>query len=195
MEYCRVPQNYFFKNHKWNIFTKRCVFDISKIAIFWIVMSKIEWDFLGASKILLYCEGKKNCPNLFCSNFMSFCPIELIFTGWIGETWEFFRVPRNFDFKPTNGIFSQKGECPFFQKCSFLRVWCRKLSLNKIGFVDMSYIIDSGLNELYTTFPNIFSSISAESADLSHNPKNHFFKKKHLFLDRKSALEKSNLTQ
>ena len=126
--------------------------------------------------------GKKKGPNLFCSNFMSFCPIELIFIGWIGEAYKFFWVPRNFDFKPTNGIYSQKGEFPFFQKWLFWEVWCRKLSLNKIGFMNMSYIMESVLNGLYRTFPNIFSSISAESADLSHNPKNNFFKKKPFFL-------------
>ena len=48
--------------------------------------------------------------------------------------------------------------------------------------MDMSYIMESVLNGLYTTFPNIFSSVSAESADLSYNPKNHFSKKKHVFL-------------
>ena len=84
---------------------------------------------------------------------------------------------QKFQFLPTNGIFSQKGEFCFFQKWQFLGVWCRKLSLNKIGVMDMSYIMDSGQNGLYTTFPNIFSLISAESADLSHNQKNHFFKK------------------
>ena len=125
---------------------------------------------------------EKKGRKVFCSNFMSFCPIELIFIGWIGEVWEFFWVPRNFDFKPTNGIFSQKGEFCFFQKWSFLGVWCRKLSLNKIGFMDMSYIMESVQNGLYTTFPNIFSSISADPADLWHNPKNHFSKKNTVFL-------------
>ena len=48
--------------------------------------------------------------------------------------------------------------------------------------MDMSYIMDSGQNGLYTTFPNFFSSISAESADLSHNQKNHFSKKNAIFL-------------
>ena len=44
--------------------------------------------------------------------------------------------------------------------------------------MDMSYIMDSGQNRLYTTFPNIFSLLSADSADLSKNQKNHFSKKK-----------------
>ena len=44
--------------------------------------------------------------------------------------------------------------------------------------MDMSYIMDSGQNGLYTTFPNIFSLISADSADLSKSQKNHIFKKK-----------------
>ena len=54
--------------------------------------------------------------------------------------------------------------------------------------MDMSYIMDSGQNRLYTTFPNIFSLLSADPADLSHIQKNHFHEKSH-FLDRKSALE------
>ena len=47
--------------------------------------------------------------------------------------------------------------------------------------MDMSYIMDSGLNTQYTTFPNIFLLISAESADLSHNQKNHIFEKNAIF--------------
>ena len=43
--------------------------------------------------------------------------------------------------------------------------------------MDMSYIMDFGLNGLYTTFPNIFSLISADPADLSHIEKNHFLEK------------------
>ena len=52
--------------------------------------------------------------------------------------------------------------------------------------MDMSYIMDSGQNRVYTTFPNIFSLISADPADLSKNQKNHFSKK---IIDQKSALE------
>ena len=48
--------------------------------------------------------------------------------------------------------------------------------------MDMSYIMDSGSNRLYTTFPNIFSLISADPADLSKNQKNHFSKKLTVFL-------------
>ena len=64
----------------------------------------------------------------------------------------------------------------------FLEVWCRKLSLNKIGVMDVSYIMDSGQNRLYTTFPNIFLLLSADPADLSKIQKNHFSKKIHNFL-------------
>ena len=48
--------------------------------------------------------------------------------------------------------------------------------------MDMSYIMDSGQNRLYTTFPNIFSLLSADPADLSYIQKNHFSKKIHDFL-------------
>ena len=64
----------------------------------------------------------------------------------------------------------------------FFEVWCRKLSLNKIGVMDMSYIMDSGQNRLYTTFPNIFLLLSADPTDLSKIQKNHFSKKIHDFL-------------
>ena len=112
---------------------------------------------------------------------MSFSPIDFIFIGWIGYDGNFFWVLRNFDFKPANEIFSKKGDISLFEKVRFLGVWPRKLSLSKIGVMDMSYIMDSGSNSQYTTFPNIFSSISAKSVDLSHNQKNHFFWKNAFF--------------
>ena len=40
------------------------------------------------------------------------------------------------------------------------------------------HIMDSGQNYVYTTFPNFFSLISADSADLSKSQKNHIFEKK-----------------
>ena len=55
--------------------------------------------------------------------------------------------------------------------------------------MDVSYIMDSGQNRLYTTFPNFFSLISADPADLSNIEKNHFFEKIPTFLDRKCDLE------
>ena len=112
---------------------------------------------------------------------MSFSPIDFIFIGWIGYDGKFYWVLRNFEFKPTNEIFSKKGDLSFFQKCVFWGVWPRKSSFWKIGVMDMSYIMESGQNDQYTTFPNIFSLISAESADLSHNQKNHIFEKNGYF--------------
>ena len=126
-------------------------------------------------------RGNKNPRKVFCSNFMSFYPMELIFIGWVGDIWEFYWVLRNFEFWPANGIFSQKSKFAFFQKVLFWGVWCRKLSLSKIGVMDMSYIIENKSNRLKTTFPNIFSLISADPADLSKNQKNHFSKKNHDF--------------
>ena len=58
----------------------------------------------------------------------------------------------------------------------FLGVWCRKLNLNKIGVIDMSYIMDSDQSRVYTTFSNIISLIPADPADLSI--KKSFFQKK-----------------
>ena len=43
--------------------------------------------------------------------------------------------------------------------------------------MDVSYIMDSGHIRLYTTFPNFFSLISADPADLLNIEKNHFFEK------------------
>ena len=51
--------------------------------------------------------------------------------------------------------------------------------------MDMFYTMDFAENWLYTTFPNTFLLISAESADLLHNPKNHFFEKKTRFFGSK----------
>ena len=78
---------------------------------------------------------------------------------------------------PQMRYFQKKYELPFFQKWWFWGVRPRKLSLNKIGVMDMSYIMDSGQNRLYTTFPNIFSLLSADPADLSYIQKNHFHEK------------------
>ena len=96
-------------------------------------------DFSGW--VLRYCgRKKKNSTFWFCSHFMSFCPIYSIFIGWIAEIWEFFWVPRNFDFKPTNEIFSQKRIFLNFQKRPFLGVSCRKLIFWKIGFIDTTFL-------------------------------------------------------
>ena len=141
------------------------------------ILKKIFSKFDLFYNLNRYSEGKKKRPIWFCSNFMSFSPIDFIFIGWIGYEVYFCWVLRNFDFKPANEIFSKKGKIPILKKTWFLGVWSRKLSLSKIGVMDMSYIMDSGQNGLYTTFPNIFSLISADPADLSHIEKNHFFEK------------------
>ena len=47
--------------------------------------------------------------------------------------------------------------------------------------MDMSYIIENNSNRSKTTFPNIFSLISADPADLSKNQKKHFSKKITIF--------------
>ena len=60
--------------------------------------------------------------------------------------------------------------------------------------MDMSNIMDSGQNRVYTTFPNIFSLLSADSDDLSKNQKKSFSPKKMIF-DRKSSLEGRDLVQ
>ncbi len=136
----------------------------------------------GFGDIWRYREGKKNRTKLFCSHFMSFYPIPFIFRGCIGENQEFYWVPRNFGFWPTNEIFSRKRKKDGFRKWPFLGVWCRKSNLVKIGVIDMAYIMDSGQNRVYTTFPNFFSWKSAISADLSQYQKNRFSKKNAVFL-------------
>ena len=142
-----------------------------------------------------YSERKKKRTFLICSIFMSFSLMEVIFIGWVGDIYNFCWVLRNFDFKPANEIFSKKCKFSISRKVCFLGVWHRKLTLSKIGVMDVSYIMDSGQNRLYTTFPNFFSLISADPADLSHIEKNHFFEKNPIFLDRKCALERPKLAQ
>ena len=51
--------------------------------------------------------------------------------------------------------------------------------------MDMFYIIENKSNRLKTTFPNIFSLISADPVDLSKNQKNHFFEKIAIFFESK----------
>ena len=117
---------------------------------------------------------------------MSFSPIDFIFIGCIGYDDKFCWVLRNFDFKPANEIFSKKGKMSFFQKTCFLGVWPRKLSLSKIGLMDMSYIMDSGQNGSYTTFPNFFLLKSADPTDLSQKKiKIVIFWKKSRFFESK----------
>ena len=124
---------------------------------------------------------EKKRTKVFCSHFMSFYPIDFIFIGWVGYDKNLFRVPRNFDFKPTNPIFSPKRQMNHFRKWPFLGVWCRKLTFRENGVMDMANMLDSGQNSPNTTFPNIFSLISAISADLSKSQKNHILKKSRFF--------------
>ena len=72
----------------------------------------------------------------------------------------------------------QKKKCKIsiFQTVCFWGVWLRNFSLSKIVVMDMSYIMDSGQNSQYTTFPNFFS-LSADPADLSNIEKNDFLEK------------------
>ena len=97
----------------------------------------------------------------------------------------FFGYSKISNSNPQTEYFQKKGKISFFQKCVCWGVRPRKLSLSKIGVIDMSYIMDSGLNTQYTTFPNIFSLISAESADLSTNQRNHIFEKKMAIFESK----------
>ena len=83
----------------------------------------------------------------------------------------------------------------FFKKCVFwgydLENWVwAKLALWICPILWISPKI--GYTQISLTF---FLLISAESADLLHNPKNLFFWKKRDFLDKKCALEKANWGQ
>ena len=60
--------------------------------------------------------GGKKPAKVFCSNFMSFYPFELIFIGWIGDIWEFFLVLTNF---PQTEYFHKKVNFYFVTKCYF----------------------------------------------------------------------------
>ena len=138
-------------------------------------------SYLAVLRLLATVTGQKKREKVLCSNFMSFSHMELIFIGWVGDIYNFCWVLRNFDFKPANEIFSKKGKFSIFQKVCFLGVWHRKLTLSKIGVMDVSYIMDSGQNRLYTTLPNIFSLISVDPIDLLYIKKN-FSKTNHDFL-------------
>ena len=118
---------------------------------------------------------------MICFIFASFYLIHFIFILWIDDTISFFWVLKNFDSKHTNEIFKENNVIYSFLKSTFFEVWLRKLSLSKIGFMDMPYMMDSGLNNQYTSFPNIFSLKSGESADLSHNQTNRIFQKISIF--------------
>ena len=50
---------------------------------------------------------------------MSLCSNHFIFIGWVGQVVKFFRVHRNFDFYPTNGIFSENGKNAFLKNAHF----------------------------------------------------------------------------
>ena len=60
---------------------------------------------------------------------------------------------------------------------AILGVWCQQLTFREIGVMDMINMLDFAENSLYTTFPNLRSSKSAISADLSQSQKNHILKK------------------
>eukprot|EP00493_Phyllostaurus_siculus_P020512 UN20837 len=62
----------------------------------------------------------------------------------------------------------KKANCQLFKKCYFWGEWCQKLSLSKIGVMDMSYIMDSVQNGFFITIRNFVSLISADPADLSN---------------------------
>ena len=121
---------------------------------------------------------------------MSFYPIDFIFIGWVGYDKNLFRVPRNFDFKPTNPIFSPKRQMNHFRKWPFLGVWCRKLTFRENGVMDMANMLDSGQNSPNTTFPNIFSLISAISANLSKIENSLFLSNFSAFFTQKFNLKK-----
>ena len=85
------------------------------------------------------------------------------------------------NFNPQTRYFQKNVKYRFFNNEFLVEYDLKKLNLREIGIMDMSFIMDFAENHRYTTFPNIFSSISAESADLSHNQKNHIFEKKSIF--------------
>ena len=82
---------------------------------------------------------------------------------------------------PQMRYFQKNVNYPFFKNGDFggydLENWVwTKLAL----WICPNYIMDSGKNSLYTTFPNIFLLL-ANSADLSTNQKNHIFEKMLIF--------------
>ena len=90
---------------------------------------------------------------------------------------------------PQMRYFQKNVNYTFFKNGDFGGVRPRKLSLNKIGVMDMSYIMDSGKNSLYTTFPNIFFIIIGRFGRFINKPKKSYFWKKCKFFNQKSAVE------
>ena len=108
---------------------------------------------------------------------------------------KFWGYPNILILNPQIRYFHQNVNFHFSKNVVFFDFWRRKLSFREIGVMDMANMLDSVLNRLYTTFPNIFSLISAISADLSKSQKNHILKKNVDFFDRKSALERLKRVQ
>ena len=72
---------------------------------------------------------------------MSFYPISFIFIGCIGQAMSFFGYREMSDFDPQTKYFHENVKMTF-RKRPFLGVWQRKLSLVKIGYIDIAYIMD-----------------------------------------------------
>ena len=63
--------------------------------------------------------GKMKQQKVNCSHFMSFCSIDFIFIGEIGNYLKFLWVHRNFEFRPTNQIFRENTKICFFKNGHF----------------------------------------------------------------------------
>ena len=129
-------------------------------------------------------RGKTKPPVFFLSHFASFYPIWMIFTGWIGQYVKFLGVLQKFRFLTHKSIFWQKCIFLTFRKWPILGVWQPKYSFRENPVLDMDNMLDSGQKYPYSTFPNIFSLVSANSIDLSKSQKNHLFEKKIHFLSK-----------
>ena len=64
---------------------------------------------------------ERNVPRRkgFCSNFISFNPMELIFTEWIGDIWEFFWYSEILNWNLQTEYFDKNVNFQLFKKCCF----------------------------------------------------------------------------
>ena len=95
---------------------------------------------------------------------------------------EFRGYPEISILNPQTRYFHQNVKWTIFENGHFWGCDVENWLFEENGVMDMANMLDSGQNSPNTTFPNIFSLISAISANLSKSQKNHILKKKSIFL-------------
>ena len=79
----------------------------------------MDWDRFGKINITFYSGRKKNSQKVFCSNFMSFYPFELIFYGEYMIYTNFIGYSEISHFNLQTEYFHKKVYFQLFIKCYF----------------------------------------------------------------------------